>query len=166
MVKIEALVKEGKISRIKETELERYIEFFAESYEDNLNHSKVNLEAYPRWAIISGYYAMHDISKLLIAKMYRFKIERQVHITTIEVLRELIKDENMVKLLEEGYEEFQGLADDLDEAKKERVKVQYYTGSHFLKEKYKGKAKVFFNGVVEPFIDKIKKLLSEDKDDK
>ena len=166
MVKIEVLIKEGKISRIKETELDRYIEFFTESYKDNLNHSKVNLDAYPRWAIISGYYAMHDISKLLTAKMYRFKIEREVHITAIRALRELIKDENTLKLLEEGYEEFQGLADDLDEAKKERVKVQYYTGSYFLKEKYKEKAKGFFNGVAEPYIDKIKKLLSEDKDDK
>ncbi len=163
MVKIEVLLNEGKISRINETELGRYIEFFTESYKDNLNHANANMDSYPRWTIISGYYAMHDISKLLIAKIYRFKIEKEIHATTIKVLRELIKDEETIKLLEEGYEAFQGLADDLNDAKKERVKVQYYTGSHFLKEKYKAKSKDFLNDTVKPFVKKINKLLSENK---
>ena len=66
MVRIETLEKEGKISRIKETELNRYLEFFTESYQDNFKHSESNVETYPRWSIISGYYSMHDISKLLI----------------------------------------------------------------------------------------------------
>ena len=161
MVKIEVLLNEGKVCRINETELNRYIEFFTESYKDNLNHATANVDSYPRWTIISGYYAMHDISKLLIAKIYRFKIEKEIHATTIKVLRELIKDEETTKLLEEGYEAFQGLADDLNDAKKERVKVQYYTGSSFLKEKYKEKSKDFLNNVVKPFIEKIKKLLLE-----
>lgn len=161
MVKIDILISEGKISRIKETELGRYIEFFTESYKDNLNHAKSNIDFYPRWAIISGYYAMHDMSKLLIAKIYRFKIEWEVHATTIKVLKELIKDEETIKLLEEGYGQFQTLANDLDDAKKERVKVQYYTGSKFLKEKYKEKSKDFFNDTVIPFIEKIEKLLNK-----
>jgi hypothetical protein len=161
MVKIEILVNEGKVRKIQETELGRYVEFFSESYKDNLGHAESNTEKYPRWAIISGYYAMHDVSKLLIAKIYRFKIEREVHATTIKVLRELIKDEETVKLLEDGYEEFQELGDELAEAKKERVKVQYYTGSRFLKEKYKEKAKIFFDNTVKPFIGKILKLLGE-----
>jgi len=159
MVKIEILVNEGKVSKIKETELDRYVEFFSESYEDNLSHAESNIEDYPRWAIISGYYAMHDIAKLLIAKIYRLKIEREVHATTIKVLRELIKDEETIKLLEEGYEEFQELGDDLADAKKERVKVQYYTGSRLLKEKYKQKSADFFKEAVKPFIEKISRLL-------
>lgn len=76
MVKIDVLLNESKISRIKETELTRYIEFYTESYNDNFKHSESNLNSYPRWSIISGYYAMHDISKLLIAKVYHLKIER------------------------------------------------------------------------------------------
>lgn len=48
MVKIEVLLKEGKVSRIKETELPRYIEFFTESYKDNLKHSEANLNSYPQ----------------------------------------------------------------------------------------------------------------------
>ena len=85
MVKIEVLYREGKVSKIKETELQRYIEFFTESYKDNLNHAEYTLESHPRWSIISGYYAMHDISKLLIAKIYRLKINSEVHSTTIKV---------------------------------------------------------------------------------
>lgn len=159
MVKIETLEKEKKIGRIKETELDRYIEFFTESYQDNLKHSEDNKETYPRWTIISGYYAMHDISKLLIAKIYRFKIETEVHATTIKVLRELLKDEETLKLIEEGYEKFQNLADELNDAKKDRVKVQYYTGTKFMKEKYKKRALEFYGDIVVPYIKRIRRIL-------
>lgn len=162
MVKIEILEKEEKISRIKETELSRYIEFFTESYEDNLKHSEATLEIYPRWSIISGYYSMHDISKLLIAKIYRFKIDREVHATTIKVLRELLKDDETLRFIEEGYEEFQTLADELSDAKKDRVKVQYYTGTEFMKGKYKKRALEFHRATVKPYIERIKKLLESE----
>ncbi len=159
MVKLEMFEKEGKISRIKETELKRYIEFFTESYKDNLRHSESNKESYPRWSIISGYYAMHDISKLLIAKVFRFKVDFEVHATTIRVLRELLKDKETLKLIEDGYEEFTNLANELSDAKKERVKVQYYTGTEFMKEKYKKRAADFYKNNVEPYIDKIKAII-------
>lgn len=163
MVKLEILEKENKISRIKETELDRYTEFFTESYKDNLSHSEANADNYPRWSIISGYYAMHDISKLLIAKVYRLKVDKEVHSTTIKVLREILKDKETLKLIETGYEEFHSIADELSDAKKERVKVQYYTGTSFLKEKYKKKASDFSSGVVNPYIEKIKKMLGTEK---
>jgi len=50
---------------------------------------------------------MHDVSKLLIAKMYGLKIDREVHATAIKVLRELLKDKEILKLIEDGYEECQ-----------------------------------------------------------
>ena len=159
MVKIDILKKEGKISRIRETELERYIDFFTNSYEDNLSHAKDTLEKYPRWSIISGYYAMHDVSKLLIAKVYRIKIEMEVHATTIKVLRELLKNEETLKLIEEGYEEFQNLANELSDAKKDRVKMQYYTGTSFMREKHSKRAFEFYEHVVKPYVEKIKKLM-------
>jgi hypothetical protein len=161
MVKIEILINEGKIRKIRETELQRYLEFFTESYQDNLKHSEATVESYPRWSIISGYYAMHDISKLLIAKTYRLKIELEVHATTIKVLRELLKDEEILELIEEGYEKFKGLSDELKDAKKERVKVQYYTGTAFMKEKYKRRALGFQNDVAKRFIEAIKRFLEE-----
>lgn len=136
MVSIEVLMKEGKVSRIRELELERYTNFFDNSYKDNLEHSKANMKEFPRWSIISGYYAMHDITKLLIAKKFRLKIELEVHATTIKVLRELIKDREVTDLIEKGYREFISLANDLAEAKKQRTESQYYTGTKFSKEQF------------------------------
>ncbi len=39
MVKIEILIKEAKVGRIRETELQRYVEFFTASYTDNYEHA-------------------------------------------------------------------------------------------------------------------------------
>ena len=83
MVKIEKLLQEGKLSRISELELERYTNFFKHSYLDNFHHGQAVLKTFPRWSIISGYYAMHDITKLLLAKQFRLKVELEVHATTI-----------------------------------------------------------------------------------
>jgi len=137
MVRIETLMKEGKVSKIRELELERYINFFENSYKDDLRHCKKNIEDFPRWSIISGYYAMHDIAKLFLAKKFRLKIEKEVHATTIKVLRELIKNRKILNLIEKGYREFINLANDLFEAKKERIKAQYYTGTIFMKKDQK-----------------------------
>lgn len=159
MVKIDALAEEGKIEKISELELERYVNFFENSYKDNLEHSKANGEKFPRWSIISGYYAMHDITKLLLAKKFRIKLVAEVHATAIKALRELIKNKELLDLIERGYNEFLTLANDLEEAKKQRVKVQYYTGTKFMEEEYKKRASEFQKAVVLPFIEKIKALL-------
>ena len=160
MVKIEVLLKEGKLSRINELELERYTNFFENSYKDNLEHCIANKDTFPRWSIISGYYAMHDITKLLLAQKFRLKIDLEVHATTIKVLAELIKNKEILRLIKTGYKEFVTLANDLAESKKERVKAQYYTGTKFMKEKYKEKAEEFISKIVQPYLEKIKKLLS------
>jgi len=55
MEKIDYLFKTKKISRIIETERERYLNFFSNSYKENLEHCRYVLEKYPRWSIISGY---------------------------------------------------------------------------------------------------------------
>lgn len=159
MVKIETLLMEGKISRIAELELERYVNFFENSYTDNLEHSNANLTEFPRWAIISGYYAMHDITKLFLAKKFRIKIEFEVHATTIKVLGELIKNREILALIEKGYREFLTLAQDLDEAKRERIKAQYYTGTEFMHEEYRKRALKFYHDTVLKYIEKIKELL-------
>ena len=159
MVKIDILLKEGKISKISEFELNRYINFFENSYKDNLEHSKANLKNFSRWSVISGYYAMHDITKLLFAKQFRIKIEFEVHATTIKVLRELIKSKEILSLIEKGYKEFLSLANDLAEAKDERVKVQYYTGTEFMHAEYLKRAEEFNKTIVLIYLEKIKKLL-------
>jgi len=164
MVKIETLIKEGKVSKIKELELTRYANFFKNSYKDNFEHSKQNTENFPRWSIISGYYAMHDITKLFLVKEFRLKIEFEVHSTTIKVLRQLIKDKEILKLIDKGYTEFISLANDLARAKKDRVKVQYYTGTPYMKEIFRKRSKEFMVNVVIPYIKKMRKLIGEKND--
>lgn len=159
MVKINILMKEKKIIKINELELERYVNFFENSYKDNLNHCKANLNQFPRWAIISGYYAMHDITKLLLAKKFRIKIEFEIHATTIKVLRELIENKEILSLIEKGYKEFLTLAQDLYEAKKERIKAQYYTGTKFMHKESEKRAKEFYETIVLKYLEKIKELL-------
>lgn len=159
MVKIEILIREGKVSKIRDLEISRYINFFENSYKNNLEHSVFVRKSFPRWSIISGYYAMHDITKLLLAKKFRLKIGFEVHATAIKVLRELIHNEQLLELIERGYEEFLFLANDLAEAKKERVKTQYFTGTEYMKGEYSKRAEEFLRNIVENYIERVIKLL-------
>ncbi len=161
MVSIETLMNEGKVSRIRELEVGRYVNFFENSYNDNLEHCKADLKTFPRWSIISGYYAMHDITKLLIAKKFGLKIELPVHTTTIKVLRELVKEPEVLKLIERGYKEFISLANDLADAKDARTKAQYYTGTPFMREHFQKVSEEFFSDTVSPYVERIRKLLEE-----
>lgn len=51
------------------------------------------------------------------------------------------------------------MANDLSEARRERTKAQYYTGTEFMKDKYKEKAEIFLEKVVIPYIIKIEEML-------
>jgi hypothetical protein len=121
--RLKELFLKRKISRIGELEIERYINFFQNSYKDDLAHANENVDKFPRWSIISGYYAMHDIAKLFLAKKFRIKILKEVHSTTIKVMRIVSERKDIVKLLENGYREFRKLVEELEIAKGERVKV-------------------------------------------
>jgi len=158
MKNIEYLFKSGRISRIVETEKERYLNFFSNSYKENLEHCKFVMEKYPRWSIISGYYAMHDIAKLFLADKFSIKVELKVHETTIILLKELLKDGELSKMLDLGYNELLSMMNDLVSARKERTKAQYYTGTKFMKEKYEAEAKSFLENKVMPFIEKIRSI--------
>jgi len=104
---------------------------------------------------------MHDITKLLLAKQFRLKVELEVHATTIKVLEEVVKNQELLGMLKQGYHEFISLANDLAEAKREIVKSQYYTGSEYLAQEYTRRAHSFMQEVVEPFLKKINLLLGE-----
>lgn len=165
MKKIDYLLKTGKIKRILEQEKSRYLDFFSNSYKENLEHSKCSIKKFPRWSIISGYYAMHDIAKLFLADKFNIKVEFNVHETTIEVFKELIKDKEIVKMLSLGYKELLTLLNDLASARKQRTNAQYYTGAEYRKEKYKEDAKIFIFSTVIPFLNKIKELKNDYKSD-
>jgi hypothetical protein len=102
---------------------------------------------------------MHDIAKLFIAKKFRIKILKEVHSTTIKVMRIVGERKDLVRLLEIGYKEFKELIEELEVAKRERVKVQYYTGTPYLESLYKKRAKEFLENVVKPFIQKMERLI-------
>jgi hypothetical protein len=156
MKKIDYLFKSKRISRFLENEKERYLNFFSNSYRENFEHCKFNLRKFPRWSIISGYYAMHDITKLFLADKFSVKIDFKVHQTTIEVLKELVKDKKTIEMLNIAYNEFIKLLNDLAEAKEKRTKLQYYTGTFFMKQKYRRDAKIFLRDIVVPYLEKIK----------
>lgn len=158
MDKIEYLFKSKKISRFVELEKDRYLNFFSKSYRENFEHSKYNLKKFPRWSIISGYYAMNDITKLFIADKFNIKIDFNVHQTTIDVLNEVLKDKEISSLLNLAYNEFLRLLNDLAEAKEKRTNAQYYTGTSFMKKQYRKEAKTFLNKTVIPYLIKIKSL--------
>lgn len=158
MNKIDALFRTKKISKLNLEDRQRYLNFFSHSYKENLEHSQFNLEKFPRWSIISGYYAMHDVTKLFIADKFNIKIDFNVHQTTIDVLKILIKQKEAIDMLNLAYNEFTKLLNDLAEAKSKRTKVQYYTGSAFLSEQYRKEANKFFNEIVLPYINKISNL--------
>ena len=98
---------------------------------------------------------MHDLTKLFLADEFNIKIEFNVHQTTIETLKQLIKDEKIINMLNLGYKEFLNLLNDLTTAKNKRTKAQYYTGTAFMKEKYKKEAFDFLNKLVMPYINKL-----------
>jgi len=158
MKKIDYLFRTKRISRIIETEKPRYLNFFLNSYKENLDHCKFNIKKFPRWSIISGYYAMHDVTKLFLADKFNIKIDFNVHQTTIDVLSELIKDKEIVKMLNIGYNEFLNLLNDLVMAKAKRTNAQYYTGTAFMEEKYRQDASKFLIITVIPYLNKIKSL--------
>ena len=161
MKKSDFLFKSRKISRINEDERQRYSDFFSNSYRENLEHCKFVLTAFPRWSIISGYYAMHDLAKLFLADRFAIKIDFNVHETTIEVLKELIKDKTAIEMINLGYSEFIKLLNDLAIARSKRTKAQYYTGAEFLKEKYEKEAKEFLKITILPFINKIREAKND-----
>jgi hypothetical protein len=108
-----------------------------------LFHANENVDKFTRWSIISGYYAMHDIAKLFLAEKFRIKVSKKVHSTTIKFMRIFSERKDLVKILEIGYKEFKELIEGLEVAKRERVKVQYYTGTPYLESLYKKRAKEF-----------------------
>ena len=131
MVKIDTLFKKKRISRIKDIEKERYLNFLKSSYINDFNHCKKNLNEFPRWSIISGYYSMHNVTKLFLVEKFSIKVDFKVHSTTIIVLEKLIENKRIPQLLEKAYKEFLNLSNDLNEAKENRVQAQYYTGTSY-----------------------------------
>ncbi|MCL6500804.1 MAG: hypothetical protein K6T16_02095 [Candidatus Pacearchaeota archaeon] len=165
LLKIKAIVK------LSDTEKENYLKFFDSTYKDNLDTAIDNLKKHPRWSIIAGYYAMHDLTKLFLAKRYNLKIVDRVHFATIIALSNILRENEQqiseaITLLKKAKEIFDKniigikpaeLVFYLRKGKSEREKVQYYHPKMDLKE-ISEKASYFLNYIAIPFVKLIEKL--------
>ena|SRR3989344_6216585 len=157
------------MKELNKIEREIWISFHEFAYKDDLKLSKELIEKHPRWSIISGYYAMHDITKLYLGKIHNIKISGfNVHKQVIDSLKDVLKldDKKLIELLENAENEIKGLGIEdipylLVEGKKERAKVQYYFSNVFSDNKeYVKKAKEFFEELVVVFVKIMEDLIN------
>lgn len=167
MVKnIEEYKKLGTIKDLSPIEKSEYIYFLETTYKDNLKASDYLVIKFPRWSIISGYYAMHDISKLYFANRYNLKFSQpQVHSAVIQAFREFVKRKDILGLIEKAekeYEEIISLHLALLQGKSEREKSQYYTSASVKPKVTMEKASYFLEKLVKPYLKLIKELIKDD----
>lgn len=163
MVKnLDAYRNQGTIVDLSTLEKDQYVDFLELTHQDNLKASEFLLIKFPRWSIIAGYYAMHDITKLFLAKKYNLKLSKpEVHAAAIQALREFVKRKDVINLLEKAEEEYDQiilLHLALLQAKDEREKTQYYIDKKLLPVNMQ-KASYFLEKLVKPYLKLIKELM-------
>lgn len=148
------------------TERDNYLQFHRDAYKEDLRHAEEVLLKFPRWSIISGYYAMHDLTKYFLALKLNIKVSSpDIHHKTIEALDYFIKDqklkERLLSLLKEAknaYFNLERLREKvmpllLKQAKKERGKSQYYTEDYTAERKVNAqRAAYFLDNFVKPYV--------------
>lgn len=158
-----------------EKEREDWIWFHRNAFMEDLDVAKELVIKSPRWSIISGYYAMHDITKLYLGKVKGWKVGGEfVHAKTIELLSEALKEEpqkdkilKLIKLAEEEINEALRLNEGtivgfLRTGKSERGKAQYYSegkDNNIFNINFSKKASYFLEKIVKPYILIMKGLL-------
>lgn len=158
---------------LNDVEKQNYIDFHTTSYKEDLAHAEFIVLKFPRWSIISGYYAMHDITKLFLARQFKIKIvSPQIHAKTIAAIDHFIKDhelrQKIIPLLKEAQQTFynvERLKEKvipllLKQSKKQREQSQYYSEDYSEKKSVNAqKAIAFLEQMVKPYIKIIEGLL-------
>lgn len=158
--------------QIPATEKNNYLKFHELAYKEDYAHALKNSIDFPRWSIISGYYCMHDLTKLFLGKKFNIKISGEhIHVKTIHALETLIKDEQiknktieLLKKAENLYHSAERLKEKtiplmLKTGKQERRKAQYYTQE--FPQANSEKAEYFLKTIVEPYKKIIEELLKK-----
>ena len=163
----EDYVELGSIKDLEPSDKPFYIDFLQKSYKEDLENSRDVISSSPKWSIISGYYAMHNVTKYYLALKFNKKIGLpDVHEATINATKELIKNKEIKELIDIAlfeYEEIIPVHYSLIGAKKERKNLQYYTDySRKNKELTKEKADYFLNKITEKYIELIELLMKND----
>ncbi|MCX6707266.1 MAG: hypothetical protein NT001_03950 [Candidatus Woesearchaeota archaeon] len=166
MVEIKTIEEYRKLGTIKDlppNEKENYLSFLEITHKDNVKASEFMLVKFPRWSIIAGYYAMHDVSKLYLAKKYGLKLSQpMVHSAVIQALRELVKRKDILGLLEKAekeYDEIISLHLAMLKGKDEREKSQYYTSVSAKPSVSLEKASYFLERLVKPYLKLMEELM-------
>ena len=155
------------------TERGGYISFHKNAFEEDLKHAERNILEFPRWSIISGYYCMHDLTKLFLAERFNAKLSSpEIHAKAIEALEHFIKDDALKKkllaLLKEAkniYYSSERLKERtlptlLRRGKQERGKAQYYSQDYAGKTKVNSqKASYFLETIVKPYAELVRGLM-------
>lgn len=160
---------------LPEVEKESWIKFHENAYNDDLTHAEKDLIEFPRWSIISAYYAMHDVTKLYLGTIHDIKIVgRDIHSKTLKALNRFIEDkqekEKVIELLKKAEISFfnivrlqeKTLPLMLRKGKSERGRTQYY--SKDFSDITSQKSVYFFDNIVKPYVKIMEGLLSVVKD--
>lgn len=138
-------------------------QFLQYTYKDNIETSELLLIKHARWSIIAAYYAMHDVSKLYLAKKFNLKFSNpEIHAAVIQAMRELVKRKDILELIENAREEYSEIISlhlTLLRGKKERAKTQYYTDQTIGPEVAMQKASYFLEKLAKPYLKLVEKLL-------
>ena len=162
-----------KFETLSPQERENYLAFHRIAYLDDIKHSEEIVLKFPRWSIISGYYAMHDVTKLFLATTFVIKISSpEIHEKTILALKEKIQDETtkekLLKLLKEAKEVYfnverlkeRVLPQLLRQGKQERGKTQYYTEDYSESKKITSQRAIYFLDIfVRPYVKIVEELM-------
>lgn len=154
-------------------ERENYLVFHRLAYKDDLTVAEFLALKSPRWSVIAGYYAMHDITKLFLADAFAVKITSpEIHEKAIIAIGEKVKDENTKEKLIALLKDAKGiylnverlkeriLPELLRKGKQERGKSQYYTEDYSkAKEASSQKSLYFLDSFVKPYISIIEELM-------
>ena len=150
----------------------RWIEFHEKAYkEDSIMADKILADS-PRWSIIMAYYAMHNLSKLYLAKIHNIKVSGEdVHAKTLFFISKYIQADSkkVIPLLEKAKEEYEAITNSsvwiiprlLSKGRDERTKTQYYDFSKAGKSKIEliQSAQYFIDNFMKPYITILRGLL-------
>lgn len=126
--------------RLTSEEAERWIRFHENAYKGDERMALRLVAESPRWSVIIAYYAMHNASKLYLARVHNPKISgREVHAQTLFFISKYIKQESrrVIPLLRRAKEEYDAITSSsvwpipqmLSKGRDERAKTQYYDAS-------------------------------------
>lgn len=161
-------IKLGSIKDLVPSDKAFYLDFLETSYKEDLEHSKNVFLTSPKWSIISGYYAMHNITKYYLALKFNKKIGLpDVHEATINAAKELIKNKQIKELIDTSISEFEDILPiyySLIGAKKERKNLQYYSDfSKRIQNITTQKAGYFLTNITEKYIQLMEVMIKNDK---